>query len=63
MAQQQSLICPILTNANNAVPCIKDKCAFWDDLYLKCGYICTGDKINSLLEQMNNTLNDIRGRI
>lgn len=56
-------ICPILTTGNNAVPCIHDKCAFWEDLYQKCGYICDGDKISDALAQMLSTLNDMKNKM
>ncbi len=56
-------ICPILTTGNNAVPCIQDKCAFWEDLYQKCGYICDGDKIADALGQVLSTLNDMKNKM
>jgi hypothetical protein len=56
-------ICPILTTGNNAVPCIQDKCAFWEELYQKCGYICDGDKVADAMSQMLNVLNDMKNKL
>lgn len=56
-------ICPILTTGNSAVPCIHDKCAFWEDLYQKCGYICDGDKVADALNQVISTLNDMKNKM
>jgi len=63
MLKAKTGICPILTTGNNAVPCIQDKCAFWEDLYKKCGYICDGDKIADSLDKILSTLNDMRSRM
>jgi hypothetical protein len=56
-------ICPILTNGNNAVPCIQEKCAFWEEMYQKCGYICTGEKVADALERIMYTLNEMKNKM
>lgn len=56
--------CPIMSVRSSfskeaMVPCITDKCAFWDTLYDKCGQISQAERISDALNWIKDELHTI----
>lgn len=57
-------ICPVMSFRSSfskeaAVPCVTERCAFWDDLYLKCGQVAQAERTADALRQIQDKLHDL----
>lgn len=57
-------ICPVMSFRSSfskeaAVPCVTDRCAFWDDLYGKCGQISQAERHTDALRMIHDKLHDL----
>lgn len=57
-------ICPVMSFRSSfskeaAVPCVTDRCAFWDDLYGKCGQISQAERHADALRMIHDKLHDL----
>lgn len=64
MDKKKSGICPIMSfrssfSKETAVPCMFEKCAFWDDLYEKCGQVAQAERIGDSLQMIHDKLHDL----
>ncbi|PIQ24760.1 hypothetical protein COW36_23605 [bacterium (Candidatus Blackallbacteria) CG17_big_fil_post_rev_8_21_14_2_50_48_46] len=64
MAEKKGGLCPIMSfrasfSKDAAVPCVGDKCAFWDDLYGKCGQIAQAERLSDSLQRVHEKLHDM----
>ncbi|MBT9544542.1 MAG: hypothetical protein IV090_04075 [Candidatus Sericytochromatia bacterium] len=62
--QKKSGLCPIMSfrasfSKDAAVPCVTDKCAFWDDLYGKCGQISQAERMADSMQRIHEKLHDM----
>jgi hypothetical protein len=62
--QKKTGLCPIMSfrasfSKEAAVPCVMDKCAFWDDLYGKCGQIAQAERLADSLHRIQDKLHDM----
>ena len=62
--QKKGGICPVMSFREsfvkeNAVPCVMDKCAFWDDLYGKCGQVSQAERMSDALQRIQEKLHDM----
>ncbi len=62
--QKKSALCPIMSfrtsfSKDAAVPCVTDKCAFWDDLYGKCGQISQAERMTDSMQRIHEKLHDM----
>lgn len=62
--QKKGGICPVMSfrssfSKDAAVPCVMDRCAFWDDLYGKCGEISQAERTADALERIQSKLHDL----
>ena len=61
---KKSGICPIMSfrtsfSKEAAVPCVQDKCAFWDMTYDKCGQVSQAERITDAIEYLRNELHSL----
>lgn len=64
MAEKKGGICPVMSfrssfSKDAAVPCVTDRCAFWDDLYGKCGQISQAERTADALQRIQDKLHDL----
>lgn len=57
-------ICPVMSfrssfSKDAAVPCVTNRCAFWDDLYGKCGQISQAERTADSLQRVYDKLHDM----
>ncbi len=62
--QRKGGICPVMSfrssfSKDAAVPCVMDRCAFWDDLYGKCGEISQAERTADALRMIQDKLHDL----
>jgi hypothetical protein len=62
--QRKAGICPVMSFRSSfskeaAVPCVTDRCAFWDDLYGKCGQISQAERTADALRMIQDKLHDL----
>lgn len=62
--QKKGGLCPIMSfrasfSKDAAVPCVTDKCAFWDDLYGKCGQISQAERTADAMQRIHEKLHDM----
>jgi hypothetical protein len=62
--QKKGGLCPVMSfrasfSKDAAVPCVTDKCAFWDDLYGKCGQISQAERLGDSLQRIQEKLHDM----
>ena len=53
--------CPVMSLRSSfskeaMVPCIAEKCAFWDDLYGKCGQISQAERLADALSMLKDEI-------
>lgn len=69
MSEQKNLgICPVMSFRSSfskeaAVPCVAAKCAYWDDLYEKCGQVAQAERVSDALDRLYDKIHDIGTRI
>lgn len=64
MADKKGGICPVMSFRSSfskeaAVPCVAEKCAFWDDLYQKCGQVSQAERTADALQRVHDKLHDL----
>lgn len=62
--QKKGGICPIMSfrasfSKEAAVPCVMERCAFWDDLYGKCGQISQAERTADAMQRIHDKLHDM----
>lgn len=56
-------ICPLMSYAANQVPCVKDQCAIWDAREEACGYLSGPRRIESAVDMLVRSVDDIKVKI
>jgi hypothetical protein len=64
MDAKKNAICPVMSfrssfSKDAAVPCVSEKCAFWDDLYGKCGQIAQAERMADSMQRIQDKLHDM----
>lgn len=62
--QKKGGICPVMSfrtafTKEAAVVCVTDRCAFWDDLYGKCGQISQAERMADSMQRIQEKLHDM----
>ncbi|MBI6545741.1 MAG: hypothetical protein HY692_03045 [Cyanobacteria bacterium NC_groundwater_1444_Ag_S-0.65um_54_12] len=62
-AQRPRLLCPVMSYAQQQVPCVEQHCALWMKRQAQCGLVTHNERLEDGFEQLIRAVHDIKAKM